>query len=209
MTEPDESSQPQSIDNGGSAPEPDPPQNSTAVGPLVTIAKVYIIADAFDIQALKDLAAAKYGVIVVDSWNDPTFVESVRILYENTCEDDRSIKDIAIKTARINIKALLDRGEFRTLLKDIGEVAYDVLSSSIEKDSAEKKPTAAKCKSCGGKAYCPSHGSQHQFIPHTSWFCSISHCSYHFKRSAARDYFARCERCNSGDQLVPDTEQVD
>lgn len=183
---------------GDSEPETDPPKDSI-IGPLVTLAKVYIIADTFDIPALKDLARAKYETVVQDSWNGPEFAESIRLLYLNTREKDRGIKDIAIKTAQINVKALLDRGEFRTLLKDIGEVALDVLHSAIHDKRGISGSTmkSGKCKDCNCAVTCPNCNDDNELINYSLWFCTNPHCSYRKKHKSSCNI--RCNMCQRSD----------
>lgn len=102
--------------------------------------------DFLDIPALKDLAKVKYEALVVMGWNDPAFAESIRLLSLNTWEKDRDIKDIAIKTAQKSVKALLDRVKFRTLLKDIGEVAFHILHSAFHDKADLAEPYRSRRK---------------------------------------------------------------
>jgi hypothetical protein len=101
---------------------------------LVTNVKVYIIADKNAIEALKTLASKKYQRVVRKSWNHPAFAESARLVYENTMESDRAIRDVIVQTASENIKALLDRGEFIELLNTYGELATEILKKLVASD---------------------------------------------------------------------------
>lgn len=103
---------------------------------LITNAKTYIIADKNGIEALKKLATTKYEQVVLKCWNECAFAESARLIYENTMETDRTIRDIIAKTASVNIKALLDRGEFVEMLNSCGELATDILKREV----ASSKP---------------------------------------------------------------------
>jgi hypothetical protein len=100
-------------------------------GPLLLNAKLYIMADRYDVQPLKVLAKTKYEQVIGNGWNHPGFAASLKILYDETLETDRLMKDIAIKTAGQNAKVLVDRGEFANLLKSNGEIAFDILKSSM------------------------------------------------------------------------------
>lgn len=100
-------------------------------GPLLLNVKLYIMADRYDVQPLKVLAKTKYEQIIGNAWNDVSFAASLKMLYDETLESDRLMKDIAVKTAGQNIKTLVDRGEFATLLKSNGEIAFDILKSSL------------------------------------------------------------------------------
>jgi hypothetical protein len=105
---------------------------------LVTNAKMYIIADKNEIEALKKLASTKYKQVVPKCWNDLAFAESARLIYENTTESDRTVKDIIIQAASDNIKALLDRDEFTEVLNSYGELATSILKRVV----ASNKPAS-------------------------------------------------------------------
>jgi hypothetical protein len=64
-----------------------------------------IIGDLFDIQGLKDLAKKKFEGAI------PSFVESMKLLYEENVDANRLLKDVAIKVAGEHVKELVDRGE--------------------------------------------------------------------------------------------------
>jgi hypothetical protein len=104
---------------------------------LVTNVQMYIIADKYEIEALKKLASAKYEEVVRMCWNTFEFSESARLIHENTVESDRTIKDVIEKAASDNINALLDRGEFTALLNGNGELATRILKRvTASKESA-------------------------------------------------------------------------
>jgi hypothetical protein len=92
---------------------------------------MYIIADKYDISPLKTLAKIKYEAIASKEWNTPGFSTSLQLVYEETVETDRMLKDVAIVIAGKHAKELLDRGEFNDLCKMNGNVAYDVLKASV------------------------------------------------------------------------------
>jgi hypothetical protein len=94
---------------------------------LITNAKVYIIVDKYDVQALKEWAATKYKEVLPKSWNNSAFTESARIIHDNTLETDRMLQDVIVQGASENVNGLLDRGEFVDLLKSHGNFAAEVL----------------------------------------------------------------------------------
>jgi hypothetical protein len=53
------------------------------------------------------------------------------MIYENTPESDRTLREIIAKSASENIDKLLDRGEFVDLLKSHGSLAADVLKEVV------------------------------------------------------------------------------
>lgn len=98
---------------------------------LLINAKVYVIADKYEIQALKDLAVAKYKEVLPDTWNSPSFSESALLVYNNTVEIDRMLRDVIVQGASKNAKTLLDRGEFVDLLKSQSDLAVEVLREVV------------------------------------------------------------------------------
>ena len=107
-------------------PEPEPPGEVNPLS-LVINAQVYIIADKYDVQELKEQAAAKYKEVLPRSWNSSAFTDSARMIYENTPETDRTLRNVIVQGASENAKKLLDRGEFIDLLKSHGALAADIL----------------------------------------------------------------------------------
>ncbi|MCJ1251050.1 hypothetical protein MMC30_008281 [Trapelia coarctata] len=104
----------------------DQPKRVNSLSLLIN-AKVYIIADKYEVQALKDLAIAKYVHVLPETWNSSAFTESADLVYNNTVETDRMLRDAIVQGASKNIKALLDRGEFVDLLKSQSDLAVEVL----------------------------------------------------------------------------------
>ena len=88
---------------------------SKASGPLDTNVMVYFVADLLDIQELKELAKNKYEDALLDDWNSASFVASLKLLYEETIDADRTLKDVAIRAAGDHLEELLDHGDFVAL----------------------------------------------------------------------------------------------
>ena len=103
-----------------------PPFMFNSVSLLIN-AKIYIIADKYNIHSLKEWAVTKYKEVLLATWNSTSFVESARLIYENTLDDDRMLREVIIQKASENVKALFDRGEFVELLRSHGDFAMEVL----------------------------------------------------------------------------------
>lgn len=98
---------------------------------LLVNAKVYIIAEKYEIEALKKLACTKYGEVLPNTWNTSIFSESASHLYENTVETDRMLRDVIVQGASDNVKNLLDRGEFVEMLKSHGDIATEIMHKVV------------------------------------------------------------------------------
>lgn len=63
-------------------------------------AKVYIIADKYELKVLKSVACSKYKRGLLDNWNTPFFPESACYVFENTMETDRLLRDVIVRVAK-------------------------------------------------------------------------------------------------------------
>jgi hypothetical protein len=131
----------QKVQSQRKTPQTSTPQSSTSTEASKTVesaeavlinTKVYIIGDKYDIQPLKDLAAKKYGEALLNHWNSAPFVASLKLVYEETLENDRPLKDLAVKTAAKHAKELTDRDDFASLCKENAEITFDVLKASLK-----------------------------------------------------------------------------
>lgn len=119
-----------------------PPGHERAIesASLLVNAKVYIVADKYELDTLKKLASDKFNrFLPCGIWNSSDFTESARLVYENTMETDRMLRDIIVQTASINVKALLDRGEFVELLKDHGDLATEIMGKVVARYDSQIK----------------------------------------------------------------------
>lgn len=100
---------------------------------LITNAEVYILAEKYDIKPLKYRAKAMYEEIIPGTWNTPSFVESLELIYEGTPDSPKidMLRGLALCTAAKHAKELMDRGEFVTLCKKNGELSTDILKTSL------------------------------------------------------------------------------
>lgn len=85
------------------------------------------MADKYNIQSLKEWAVAKHKEVVSETWNSTSFIESACLVFENTPESDRMLREVIVRKAGKNAKALFDRGEFVSLLKSNGDFAAEIL----------------------------------------------------------------------------------
>ncbi|KAH7371886.1 hypothetical protein BKA64DRAFT_689686 [Cadophora sp. MPI-SDFR-AT-0126] len=107
--------------------------------PLLFNVKVYIMADIYDLPGLKTLAKKKFEKAATICWNTPLFTAAAKKLWENTVSSDRMLRDVIVNICRNHIQALLDRGEFRDLLRARGDLCLDVLQLTLERNTAAMK----------------------------------------------------------------------
>ena len=105
--------------------------DETEESALMINARVYIIADKYDIEALKKWAVTKYQEVLSTRWNSASFIESTRLISENTPESDVMLRDVIVQKASQCAKRLFDRGEFVKLLRSDSNFATDVLKGVL------------------------------------------------------------------------------
>jgi hypothetical protein len=110
------------------APLPDPSWSKQSL--LVNV-QVYVLADKNDITALKKRAKEKYAEVVMFLWNTPGFSASANLLYDNTLQSDRLLRDVIAKTAKEHIRTLIYEEDFVEVMVRNGDLAVDVLKSVL------------------------------------------------------------------------------
>lgn len=79
------------------------------------------------VVALKTLAKEKYESTVSTSWNCTSFTSSLKLLYPETPETDRLLKDFAIKASASHVRELVKSPEFARLCQQDWGIGFDVL----------------------------------------------------------------------------------
>jgi len=69
-------------------------------------------------------------------WNDASFTSSLKLLYAETPETDRLLKDVAIKAAASHVKELVNQAECVDLCRKNGEIAFDMLKAPLDPQSS-------------------------------------------------------------------------
>jgi len=143
----------------------------TSEGSLLANAKVYIIADRYDIPDLKLAAMKKYQAAEPTEWNSTSFSASMQLVYDNTPETG-TLRAVIANTAASHIRELVDRGEFVTLCQGYGEVAFDIIKADLAvKRGGEtcvcerKRPTNIRASSYGYSDYFGHHNGLQWYCP--------------------------------------------
>ena len=74
---------------------------------------------------------AKYKQVLPETWNSTSFIESAGLIFENTPQSDRMLREVIIRKASENTKALFDRREFIALLQSHSDFAVEVLRDVV------------------------------------------------------------------------------
>jgi len=106
---------------------------------LLKRTKVYVLADRLVILALKKLAATKYKEILPNKGLTSSFTASVKLMFEETLENDRLLKEVAVKIAD-----LTEREQFLSLCKERGDIAVEFIKAITAGTFIKNCPTCAK-----------------------------------------------------------------
>lgn len=123
---------------------------------LHTNTALYITGEKFDVVTLKALAKEKYESAVSAAWNCASFTSSLKLLYAETPETDRLLKDVAVKAAPGHLKELVELEDFAELCKNNGEIAFDILRACSSPISTGKAAEVYCCR-CLSSEYVISH----------------------------------------------------
>ncbi|KAI4666976.1 uncharacterized protein J4E79_001657 [Alternaria viburni] len=98
---------------------------------LLIHAKMYEIADKYDIPGLKDLVKVKFRLACKLSWNTLAFGNAAHYAFSTTPDDDKGLRDIVTDTIAAHMKALLKLPEIGALLIEFNGLAYDLLKTRV------------------------------------------------------------------------------
>lgn len=157
---------------------PIPNPSLTPAKALLIHTSVYLLADEKDISTLKELAMQRYKEAARDGWNSSEFCTSLKTIFDETPESDRSFWNMARELAGEKAKKLMDRGEFVTLCKERGDIGTEIFKEYLAKTPEPPKVVYMNPNGC------PNYGMAH--APYVvrakarrkNWYCS--ECSMQF-----------------------------
>lgn len=97
-----------------------------SVSPLIFHAKVYSIADKYEVLVLKSQAREKFAKLVRTSWDMDDFPYAITEIYSSTYGTDRGLRDLVVGIVCEHIYALLEKQDFHTVLEETLGFAADV-----------------------------------------------------------------------------------
>lgn len=99
---------------------------------LINHAKVYIIAEKYDIQPLKIFARDNYSSVSYNHWNSSCFVESIELIFDNTPDIFKgdTLRRTAVEVASKHMRELLAREDFTQMCQERGDIATSILQFS-------------------------------------------------------------------------------
>ncbi|KAH9826501.1 hypothetical protein Tdes44962_MAKER00464 [Teratosphaeria destructans] len=121
-------------------------QKITPSGDCNTVmhAKMYALGSKYSIPSLQTVALGKFMEAASYAWNTDDFVTTIGLVYTNTPDEDKGLRDIAARTIIKHSSTLLQRPEIESQVRSISGLAYDLLSLH----SAEVKKHNAGIPAC-------------------------------------------------------------
>lgn len=92
-------------------------------------ARVYLLADSYMLQGLKELSLEKFRLSFAALWASDELAECIAEIYGNTVHEDNGIRDAVIATVQKHCRQLLSNDAFRNLIESGGELAFDLISA--------------------------------------------------------------------------------
>ncbi|TRX91084.1 hypothetical protein FHL15_008066 [Xylaria flabelliformis] len=89
---------------------------------LVLHAKIYALAEKYNICGLKDFALQEFKAAAIEHWATPGFLDAAREAYISTIEADRGLRDVVVTTFHQHSE-LLNLEETLSVLKESGMLA--------------------------------------------------------------------------------------
>jgi hypothetical protein len=117
------------------------------ISSLQVHARMFALADKYDIQGLRVLSTTKYSCRLKRFSTSIEFLESVPDVYSLTATPVRSLRDEASHFARLNLRRFLRDQSFRQVYEEVAievpEFLIDVLDLYIN------TPAIGRCYNCG------------------------------------------------------------
>ena len=89
-------------------------------------AKVYALADKFEVLDLKELAKSKFEISLTKDPPAEVISEVIGFVYGHTPSDDRSLRDLLADYCAKEIDQLQTCPEFRSIMENVGAFCFDL-----------------------------------------------------------------------------------
>jgi len=99
---------------------------------LLVHAKMYEIADKYDVPGLKDLVVEKFSRACRQGWDCAKFPIAARYVFSTTPDEDKGLRKVVSSTIASHMKELVKKPEIESLLKEFSSLSYELLKAKIE-----------------------------------------------------------------------------
>jgi hypothetical protein len=105
---------------------------------LLTHAKMYEIADKYDVDGLKDLARIKFEIACAGHWDDDNFPVAAHHAFSTTMVHDKGLRDIVVGTI-CNHMELIHKPAIETLMTEFNGLSFGILKKKADEHGWGKK----------------------------------------------------------------------
>lgn len=122
-------------------------------------AKVYALGSKYGIRSLQAVAKIKFAEAATYAWNNSTFIEAIDLVYKNTPDDDKGLRDIVARTIIDHSAVLTPKAGVEACVRNIDGLAFDLLKLKSTSKPDVDGPSCNKCGSSkvGRCPYCCQH----------------------------------------------------
>lgn len=132
---------------------------------IIEHAEVFAMAVKYQVESLRDLAAAKFKQSAEMDWDHEDFAEAISIVHSSTDESVSQLRNIVADVIHEHFEALQDKG-VETVICEIPRLAYDLLKRKREQpkplvDTGHHNESCPRCSqplSYFGPAHLPGSG---------------------------------------------------
>jgi len=105
---------------------------------LVLYAKIYAIAEKYNVTGMKDVAQDYFTRAMKYGWASEFFAPTIEVVYASVPETVRGLKDVSTKAATEHRRPLLKRPVVQVLLKEVPDFAFDMLMCIRDQEEAKE-----------------------------------------------------------------------
>lgn len=141
------------------------------VPPTVFNAKVYSMADKYDVTTLKLQAKEKFEQAAETCWRMDDFPHAITEVYSSTPATDRGLRDVVIRVVCEHIDAFLEKQEFKSVFEETVGFAADITRSIVKGHKSLKEYRCPNCRKSWKAAILEgsSHPCQRCGISRSDW----------------------------------------
>ena len=102
------------------------PQEPDGTSHLITLAKMYAIADKYGIKGLQSLSQDKFKLAAANNWNHSDLPSAIYTVYTSTPDSNTGLRDIVVNLISGRM-SLLRKPKVEALMREFNGLAFDLL----------------------------------------------------------------------------------
>ena len=102
------------------------PQGPDGTSHLITLAKMYAIADKYDIKGLQSLSRDKFKLAAANNWNHCDLPLAIYAVYTSTPDSNMGLRDIVVNLISDHM-SLMRKPEVEAVVRESNGLAFDLL----------------------------------------------------------------------------------